>query len=64
MKTESDNIINHNKHPIWKKKPSNLTDEDYKNFYRELHPYSSPPLFWIHLNIDYPFNLTGIFVFS
>ncbi|MBK8888409.1 MAG: hypothetical protein IPN46_18485 [Saprospiraceae bacterium] len=62
IKTESDNIIN-NPHPIWKKKPSNLTDEDYKNFYQELHPYSSPPLFWIHLNIDYPFNLTGILYF-
>jgi len=62
IKTESDNIIN-NPHPIWKKKPSDLTDEDYKNFYQELHPYSSPPLFWIHLNIDYPFNLTGILYF-
>ncbi len=59
---ETDNIIN-NPHPIWKKKPTDLTDEDYKNFYNELHPFSAPPLFWIHLNIDYPFNLTGILYF-
>jgi molecular chaperone HtpG len=62
IKTEVDDIIN-NPNPIWKKKPSDLTDEDYKNFYQELHPYSQPPLFWIHLNIDYPFNLTGILYF-
>jgi len=59
---EKDNIIN-NPHPLWKKKPTELTDEDYKAFYNELHPYSAPPLFWIHLNIDYPFNLTGILYF-
>ncbi len=56
------NIIN-NPNPLWKKSPSELTDEDYKNFYNELYPYSTPPLFWIHLNIDYPFNLTGILYF-
>lgn len=62
IKTEVDDIIN-NPNPIWKKKPSDLTDEDYKDFYRELYPMSVPPLFWIHLNIDYPFNLTGILYF-
>jgi molecular chaperone HtpG len=62
IKTEVDDIVN-NPHPIWKKKPADLTDDDYKNFYRELHPFSQPPLFWIHLNIDYPFNLTGILYF-
>jgi molecular chaperone HtpG len=55
-------IIN-NPAPSWKKSPSELTDEDYKKFYNELYPLSSPPLFWIHLNIDYPFNLTGILYF-
>lgn len=59
---EVDNIIN-NTHPLWKKQPSDLSDEDYKEFYNELYPYSAPPLFWIHLNIDYPFNLTGILYF-
>ncbi len=59
---EVDNIIN-NPSPAWKKQPSELTDEDYKQFYSELYPFSSPPLFWIHLNIDYPFNLTGILYF-
>ncbi len=49
--------------PAWTKKPSELTDEDYKNFYKELYPFSEPPLFWIHLNVDYPFNLTGILYF-
>ncbi len=62
IKTEVDDIIN-NPHPIWKMKPADLTDEDYKKFYNELHPFSQPPLFWIHLNIDYPFNLTGILYF-
>ncbi len=60
--TEVDDIIN-NPNPIWKRKPADLTDEDYKEFYRELYPMSEPPLFWIHLNIDYPFNLTGILYF-
>ncbi len=57
-----DNIIN-NSEPAWKKLPANLTDEDYRNFYKELYPYSQPPMFWIHLNIDYPFNLTGVLFF-
>lgn len=60
--TEEDNIIN-NTNPIWTRKPSELTDEDYKSFYRELYPMSDEPLFWIHLNVDYPFNLTGILYF-
>ncbi|MEK7254521.1 MAG: molecular chaperone HtpG [Bacteroidota bacterium] len=60
---EVDNIIN-NSNPAWKKQPNELTDDDYKNFYQELYPYSfQQPLFWIHLNIDYPFNLTGILYF-
>lgn len=59
---EVDNIIN-NTAPAWKKQPSELSDEDYKNFYRELYPFGEEPLFWIHLNIDYPFNLTGILFF-
>lgn len=50
-------------HPIWIKKPSELTAEDYQNFYRELYPFGETPLFWIHLNVDYPFNLTGILYF-
>lgn len=62
IKTEVDDIIN-NPRPLWKIKPSDLTDEDYQNFYNELHPFSQPPLFWIHLNIDYPFNLTGVLYF-
>jgi molecular chaperone HtpG len=56
------NIIN-NTQPSWTKQPAELTDEEYKKFYNELYPYSTPPLFWIHLNIDYPFNLTGILYF-
>ncbi|MDX1665681.1 MAG: molecular chaperone HtpG [Saprospiraceae bacterium] len=59
---EVDNIIN-NPDPAWKKQPTELSEEDYKNFYTELYPYSQPPMFWIHLNIDYPFNLTGILYF-
>ncbi|XZF16571.1 molecular chaperone HtpG [Chitinophagaceae bacterium MMS25-I14] len=59
---EVDNIIN-NTNPIWTKAPSELTDEDYLNFYRELYPFSEEPLFWIHLNVDYPFNLTGVLYF-
>ncbi|MDX5347826.1 MAG: molecular chaperone HtpG, partial [Hymenobacteraceae bacterium] len=55
-------VIN-NPNPIWMKQPSELTDEDYKNFYKELYPFAEPPLFWIHLNVDYPFNLTGILYF-
>lgn len=49
--------------PAWTKKPSELTTEDYQNFYKELYPFAEPPLFWIHLNVDYPFNLTGILYF-
>lgn len=60
--TEVDNIIN-NPNPLWKKKPNKLTDEDYKAFYKELYPYSPDPLFWIHLNIDFPFDLTGVLYF-
>ncbi len=56
------NVIN-NTAPIWTKSPSELTDEDYKAFYRELYPMGEEPLFWIHLNVDYPFNLTGILYF-
>lgn len=56
------NIIN-NTHPLWKKNPTDLTDEDYLDFYDELYPYSDKPLFWIHLNIDFPFHLTGVLYF-
>ncbi|MEP2026194.1 MAG: molecular chaperone HtpG [Reichenbachiella sp.] len=59
---KKDNIIN-NPTPIWTKSPSELKDEDYLAFYRELYPMSEEPLFWIHLNVDYPFNLTGILYF-
>jgi len=59
---KSDNIVN-NTHPIWVKSPSDLEDEDYLSFYRELYPFTEDPLFWIHLNVDYPFNLTGILYF-
>jgi molecular chaperone HtpG len=52
-----------NTQPAWTKKPSELTPQDYQDFYKELYPYSEPPLFWIHLNVDYPFNLTGILYF-
>ncbi len=52
-----------NTNPAWTKKPSELTTEDYQNFYKELYPYGEAPLFWIHLNVDYPFNLTGILYF-
>ena len=62
VETNEDNIIN-NVAPLWTRKPSELKDEDYKNFYRELYPMSDEPLFWIHLNVDYPFNLTGILYF-
>jgi len=57
-----DNIIN-NPNPIWNKSPKDLKDEDYKSFYKELYPFSEESLFWIHLNVDYPFNLTGILYF-
>ncbi|MEQ8241597.1 MAG: molecular chaperone HtpG, partial [Cyclobacteriaceae bacterium] len=57
-----DNIVN-NTAPLWTKSPTELTDEDYLDFYKELYPMSEDPLFWIHLNVDYPFNLTGILYF-
>ena len=60
--TDEDNIIN-NVEPLWTKAPSTLKDEDYKEFYRTLYPMQDEPLFWIHLNVDYPFNLTGILYF-
>ena len=60
--TQEDNIIN-NVEPLWTKAPSTLKDEDYKSFYRTLYPMQDEPLFWIHLNVDYPFNLTGILYF-
>lgn len=60
--TDEDNIIN-DVEPLWTKTPSTLKDEDYKKFYRELYPMQDEPLFWIHLNVDYPFNLTGILYF-
>ncbi len=62
VETDEDNVIN-NTVPAWTKKPSELKDEDYKNFYRELYPMSEEPLFYIHLNVDYPFTLTGILYF-
>lgn len=62
VETEEDNIIN-NVEPLWTKAPSTLKDEDYKEFYRTLYPMEDEPLFWIHLNVDYPFNLTGILYF-
>lgn len=61
-KDEPEKSIN-NTAPIWIKKPSELSKEDYENFYRELYPFSEMPLFWIHLNVDYPFNLTGVLYF-
>ena len=60
--TDKDNIIN-DVEPLWTKAPSSLKDEDYKSFYRTLYPMSDEPMFWIHLNVDYPFNLTGILYF-
>ena len=60
--TEEDNVINDTT-PLWMKKPQELKDEDYKKFYRDLYPRSDEPLFWIHLNVDYPFNLTGVLYF-
>lgn len=59
---EEEKSIN-NTNPIWVKKPSELTKEDYEKFYRELYPFGETPLFWIHLNVDYPFNLTGVLYF-
>ena len=62
QETDEDNIIN-NVEPLWTKAPSTLKDKDYKSFYRTLYPMQDEPLFWIHLNVDYPFNLTGILYF-
>ena len=62
VETEEDSIINET-NPAWTRKPADLTDEDYKKFYHELYPMSEDPLFWIHLNVDYPFHLTGILYF-
>lgn len=60
--TDDDNIINDTQ-PAWVRKPADLSDEDYKKFYQDLYPMSDDPLFWIHLNVDYPFHLTGILYF-
>ncbi len=60
--TDRDNVVNSTE-PLWTRKPADLTDEDYKTFYRELYPGQEDPLFWIHLNVDYPFTLTGILFF-
>ena len=62
VETGADNIIN-NVEPLWTKAPSTLKDDDYKSFYRTLYPMQDEPMFWIHLNVDYPFNLTGILYF-
>lgn len=62
VETQDDNIIN-SVEPLWTKAPSTLKDEDYKNFYRTLYPMQDEPLFWIHLNVDFPFHLTGILYF-
>lgn len=62
VETDEDNLIN-DTCPIWTKKPSELKEEDYKKFYRDLYPMADEPLFWIHLNVDYPFNLTGVLYF-
>ena len=60
--TAEDNVIN-SVEPLWTKTPSSLKDEDYKSFYRTLYPMQDEPLFWIHLNVDFPFHLTGILYF-
>lgn len=62
VETEEDNLINDTT-PIWTKKPSELQDEDYKKFYSQLYPMTDEPLFWIHLNVDFPFHLTGVLYF-
>lgn len=62
VETEEDNVIN-DIEPIWTKSPSELKDEDYLKFYKELYPMDDDPMFWIHLNVDYPFNLTGVLYF-
>ncbi|MDO5482797.1 MAG: molecular chaperone HtpG [Bacteroidaceae bacterium] len=62
VETDEDDVINDTT-PLWTRKPSELKDEDYKEFYKKLYPMSDEPLFWIHLNVDYPFNLTGVLYF-
>jgi len=62
VETDEDNIINDTT-PLWTKKPTELKDEDYKKFYQDLYPFTDEPLFWIHLNVDYPFKLTGVLYF-
>lgn len=62
VETDEDNIINDST-PLWTRKPAELKDEDYKKFYQDLYPFTDEPLFWIHLNVDYPFKLTGILYF-
>ena len=62
QETDEDNVVNHVA-PLWAKSPNALTEEDYKSFYRTLYPMQDEPLFWIHLNVDYPFNLTGVLYF-
>lgn len=62
QETDEDNIIGET-NPLWTRQPSTLTDEDYKKFYRDLYPMADEPLFWIHLNVDYPFHLTGVLYF-
>ena len=62
VETDEDNVIN-DSNPLWTLKPADLKEEDYKKFYRDLYPMSDDPLFWIHLNVDYPFNLTGVLYF-
>ena len=62
VETEEDNVVN-SIEPIWTKAPSELKDEDYKEFYKALYPFEEEPMFWIHLNVDYPFNLTGVLYF-
>lgn len=62
VETEEDNIIN-DTNPLWTRKPTDLKDEDYKKFYQDLYPFSDEPMFWIHLNVDYPFKLTGVLYF-
>ena len=63
VEIEFDGKVVNNPNPVWTKSPSDLTDEDYLNFYKELYPFAEDPLFWIHLNVDYPFNLTGVLYF-
>lgn len=62
VETEEDNVIN-DTNPLWTRKPADLKDENYKKFYQDLYPFSDEPMFWIHLNVDYPFKLTGILYF-